>query len=40
VVAKKRSDDNSEQVLSAPGQESNVIQSNKSGSEGEKWKIE
>ena len=40
VVAKKRSDDNSVQVLSAPGQESNVMQSIKSGSDGEKWKIE
>jgi hypothetical protein len=40
LVAKKRSDDNSVQVLSAPGQESNVMQSIKSGSDGEKWTIE
>jgi elongation factor Tu len=40
LVAKKRSDDNSVQVFSAPGQESNVMQSIKSGSDGEKWKIE
>jgi hypothetical protein len=41
LVAKKRSDDNLVQVLSAPGQESNVIQSIKSDSDdGQKWTIE